>query len=66
MRVALDEKRHGHPRPIDAPVVREGREGVGLLGLSLAGSVTGIQLPGGSTGGLAANLTVNIDLSGKG
>jgi len=37
----------------------------GLLELQLAGSVGGIPLPGGSTGGLAANLTVNIDLSGK-
>ena len=37
----------------------------GLLELSLTGSVSGIPLPGGSTGGLAANLTVNVDLSGK-
>jgi hypothetical protein len=37
----------------------------GLLELPLTGSVSGIPLPGGSTGGLAANLTVNIDLSGK-
>ncbi len=37
----------------------------GLLELQLAGSVGGIPLPGGSAGGLAANLTVNIDLSGK-
>ena len=37
----------------------------GLLELSLTGSVSDIPLPGGSTGGLAANLTVNIDLSGK-
>ena len=38
----------------------------GLLELQLTGSVGGIPLPGGSTGGLAANLTVNVDLSGKG
>jgi hypothetical protein len=37
----------------------------GLLELQLTGSVGGIPLPGGSTGGLAANLTVNVDLSGK-
>ncbi len=39
---------------------------LGLLGLPLTGSVSGIPLPGGSTGGLAANLIVNVDLSGKG
>lgn len=38
----------------------------GLLELNLIGSVGGIPLPGGSTGGLAANLTVNVDLSGQG
>jgi len=48
--------------PLSGKVVK----GVGLLGLPLTGSVSGIPLPGGSTGGLAANLTVNVDLSGKG
>lgn len=38
----------------------------GLLELSLNGAVPGIPLPGGSTGGLAANLVVNVDLSGTG
>ena len=38
----------------------------GLLSLSQAGSATGIALPGGSTGGLAASLVLNVDLSGKG
>jgi hypothetical protein len=38
----------------------------GLLELGLTGAVTGVPLPGGSTGGLAANLIVNVDLSGKG
>jgi hypothetical protein len=38
----------------------------GLLALPLSGSVTGIPLPGGSTGGLAASLVVTVDLSGKG
>ena len=37
----------------------------GLLELSIAGSVGGIPLPGGSTGGLAANLLVSVDLSGR-
>jgi len=31
----------------------------------VSGAVPGIALPGGSTGGLAADLTVTIDLSGK-
>ena len=48
--------------PLSGKVVK----GVGLLGLPLSGSVGGIPLPGGSTGGLAANLTVNVDLSGQG
>jgi hypothetical protein len=39
---------------------------VGLLGLPLTGSVTGIALPGGSQGGLAVSLVVNVDLSGRG
>lgn len=38
----------------------------GLLDLALAGAVTSIPLPAGSQGGLAANLVVNVDLSGKG
>ena len=38
----------------------------GLLELALSGAITGVPLPGGSTGGLAANLIVNVDLSGKG
>lgn len=38
----------------------------GLQELPLNGAVTGIPLPGGSTGGLAANLVVNVDLSGSG
>ena len=38
----------------------------GLLELSLAGAVTNIPLPAGSQGGLAANLVVNVDLSGQG
>ena len=37
----------------------------GLLELSLAGAVTNIPLPAGSQGGLAANLVVNVDLSGR-
>ena len=37
----------------------------GLLALTLSGLVTGIPLPGGSTGGLAANLVVNLDPSGR-
>ena len=48
--------------PLSGTVVK----GVGLLALPLTGSVSGIPLPGGSTGGLAANITVNIDLSGRG
>jgi hypothetical protein len=47
--------------PLSGKVVN----GVGLLGLPLTGSVSGIPLPGGSTGGLAASLTVNVDLSGR-
>lgn len=47
--------------PLSGKVVK----GVGLSGLPLTGSVSGIPLPGGSTGGLAANLTVNVDLSGQ-
>ncbi len=38
----------------------------GLLELPVAGNVTGIALPGGSQGGLAASLVLNVDLSGKG
>ena len=38
----------------------------GLLKLGVTGSVSGIELPGGSQGGLAANLVLNVDLSGKG
>lgn len=38
----------------------------GLLGLQQTGSVTGITLPGGSQGGLAASLVLNVDLSGNG
>jgi len=38
----------------------------GLLELTLSGAITGVPLPGGSTGGLAASLIVNVDLSGKG
>ena len=38
----------------------------GLLELGLTGNVTGIALPGGSQGGLAASLVLNVDLSGKG
>jgi len=38
----------------------------GLLKLSIAGSVSGVELPGGSQGGLAASLVLNVDLSGKG
>ena len=38
----------------------------GLLELTLSGAVTGIPLPGGSTGGLAASLLVNVDLTGMG
>jgi hypothetical protein len=37
----------------------------GLLELALSGAITGVPLPGGSTGGLAANLIINVDLSGK-
>ena len=37
----------------------------GLLDLPLSGAVTDIPLPGGSTGGLAASLVVNVDLTGK-
>lgn len=36
----------------------------GLTEQALTGSAPGIVLPGGTQGGLAANLTVNIDLSG--
>lgn len=39
---------------------------LGLLKLPLNGVVPGIPLPGGTTGGLAANLLVNVDLSGRG
>ena len=38
----------------------------GLLKLNITGSVGAIDLPGGSQGGLAANLVLNVDLSGKG
>jgi len=38
----------------------------GLLELQQTASVTGIALPGGSQGGLAASLVLNVDLSGKG
>jgi len=38
----------------------------GLLELQQTASVTGIPLPGGSQGGLAASLVLNVDLSGKG
>lgn len=38
----------------------------GLLELSVAGAVTGIPLPAGSQGGLAASAAMNVDLSGKG
>ncbi len=38
----------------------------GLLKLNVTGSVGDIALPNGSTGGLAANLVLNVDLSGKG
>ena len=38
----------------------------GLLDLSVGGSVTGIGLPNGSQGGLAARLVLNVDLSGQG
>lgn len=38
----------------------------GLLELGVAGNVAGIALPNGSQGGLAANLVLNVDLSGKG
>ena len=38
---------------------------LGLLKLPLNGVVSGIPLPGGSSGGLAANLLVNVDLSGR-
>jgi hypothetical protein len=37
----------------------------GLLELGVAGAVTGIPLPAGSQGGLAANLVLNVDLSGR-
>jgi hypothetical protein len=37
----------------------------GLLELTLNGAITDVPLPGGSTGGLAANLIVNVDLSGQ-
>ncbi len=37
----------------------------GLPELGLTGSVTGIPLPAGSQGGLAANLVLNVDLSGR-
>jgi len=38
----------------------------GLLELQQTASVTGIALPGGSQGGLAASLVLNVDLSGQG
>lgn len=38
----------------------------GLLEQSLTGAVSGIVLPGGTQGGLAASLVLNIDLSGRG
>ena len=38
----------------------------GLLEMPEAGAVTGIPLPAGSQGGLAATLVLNVDLSGKG
>jgi hypothetical protein len=38
----------------------------GLLEMPEAGAATGIPLPAGSQGGLAANLVLNVDLSGKG
>lgn len=38
----------------------------GLLELQQTASVTGIALPGGSQGGLAASLALNVDLSGRG
>ena len=38
----------------------------GLLKLTISGNVGAIDLPGGSQGGLAANLVLNVDLSGKG
>lgn len=37
----------------------------GLLELPLSGVATGIPLPGGSTGGLVANLVVHVDLTGR-
>ena len=44
-----------------------GRVGpTGLLELGVAGNVGGIALPGGSQGGLAASLAMNVDLSGRG
>lgn len=38
----------------------------GLLELGVAGAVPSIPLPAGSQGGLAANLTMSVDLSGQG
>lgn len=38
----------------------------GLLDLGVGGNVTGIGLPNGSQGGLAASLVLNVDLSGQG
>lgn len=37
----------------------------GFTRVALTGSIGGIPLPGGSTGGLAANLLLNVDLSGR-
>lgn len=37
----------------------------GLGSIALTGSTPGFDLPGGSRGGLAANLVVNVDLSGR-
>ena len=38
----------------------------GLTEARLTSNVAGIELPGGSQGGLAADLLVNVDLSGRG